>query len=258
MGMDRDTLTYLAEELGPNAVNLLEIDGHHYVSTTKGRALAIPPAEPTAGTLQVTTLNSFVLYLKSALVDGLKLDQHLIHVVDPGRVDLLGALQGRHRLRETVVSACAEIPAFAFDQFISQERFVIGCRAKCVDPEERADGDPDNDVRTVIKVASRLSAKSEVRAEDDGLSQAATIVAGVETLEEIWVPNPVRLRARRTFVEVEQPLAPFILRINAGPAVGLWEADGGAWRLAAGKAVAEWLGQAIKSIGVDPVPPILW
>lgn len=258
MSMDRDTLKYLAEELGPTAVKEVTIDGNTYVSTTQGRALNLPPAEPTAKALTVRTLHSFVGYLEASSLDGLDLSKQMVHVVGPERVDLLGPLHGRHRQRETVLTALATVPDFSFDTNQSQERFVIGCRAKFVDPTERDGGDPGNDLHTVIRVASKLSSKSEVRATDDGLGQAATVMAGVETLEDIDVPNPVHLRARRTFVEIEQPLAPFILRISDGPTVGLWEADGGAWRIDAVKAIAEWLEQAIRSTGVDPAPKILW
>jgi len=50
----------------------------------------------------------------------------------------------------------------------------------------------------------------------------------------------------RTFREVLQPASPFVLRVQAGaqgglPTVGLFEADGGAWRLSAVEGIRGWL-----------------
>jgi hypothetical protein len=59
------------------------------------------------------------------------------------------------------------------------------------------------------------------------------------------VPNPVRLAPFRTFRDVfEQPESAFVLRVKKTPTlpeVGLFEADGGEWRLTAIDRVRAWL-----------------
>lgn len=250
MAMTKETLQYLVEELGPTAVETLELDGHTYVSTTSARMVKIPPAEPVASTLTVSTLHSLVRYLEEA-GDQHDLTKCALLVEGPTQVSLLGPLEGRHRQREIAIAAVAAVPKFDFGRYQGQEEFLIGLRSCFVDPDERSGGDPENLLREVVRVCSRLSSRSEVRTTDDGLGQSASIMAGTETLEEVDIPNPVALRARRTFPEVEQPLSSYLLRLREGPSVALFEADGGAWKLAAAKAVAEWLQTAIQSAGVQ-------
>lgn len=51
--------------------------------------------------------------------------------------------------------------------------------------------------------------------------------------------------AYRTFLEVEQPESQFLLRLNEKGEVGLFEADGGMWKLAAKKNVSTYLENAL-------------
>lgn len=262
MELTKEALHYLIEEVGEHAVQEVEEDGHLYVSTTPGRELRIPPPEPTAETLKVFTLRSFVAYL-AANRDELDLAHCVIHVAAPDRVRLLGHLDGRHRERESTIEAVAQTLDFPFDEFQPQEAFNIALLAKFVRPAVTEEGgDLRNDFERVLKVTSRLKSGTEITAEDNGLTQSVVIRVGVENVEEVRVPNPVHLRPYRTFPEVVQPLSPFVLRLREaggqGAAIGLWEADGGAWQLEAVRLVAEWLETAAKSQGIEEIPPILW
>ena len=65
---------------------------------------------------------------------------------------------------------------------------------------------------------------------------------------EAAVPNPVTLAPFRTFRDVAQPASLFVLRVQGGgetPNVALFEADGGAWRLAAIENIKKWLEENI-------------
>ena len=59
------------------------------------------------------------------------------------------------------------------------------------------------------------------------------------------VPNPVRLRPYRTFLEVEQPASEFVFRMKQdkydGITCAIFEADGGAWKVAAMKAIKDYM-----------------
>ncbi len=82
---------------------------------------------------------------------------------------------------------------------------------------------------------------------DDGVTQKATIKQGIASKTEAIVPNPVKLRPYRTFIEVEQPVSEFIFRMkdNQGIHCALFEADGGAWKNAAMKNVKDYLESAL-------------
>ncbi|MEB9782308.1 hypothetical protein P4K16_30685, partial [Bacillus cereus] len=57
--------------------------------------------------------------------------------------------------------------------------------------------------------------------------------------------NPVQLSPYRTFVEVEQPESKFVFRMREGARCGLFEADGGAWKLEAMNNIKEYLKEAL-------------
>jgi len=79
--------------------------------------------------------------------------------------------------------------------------------------------------------------------------------AGVALVSDVAVPNPILLCAYRTFRDVVQPSSLFVLRVQSGrtgglPEVGLFEADGGAWRITTTERVREWLAQALSTISI--------
>ncbi|MEB9817123.1 hypothetical protein P4K18_27225, partial [Bacillus cereus] len=80
---------------------------------------------------------------------------------------------------------------------------------------------------------------------DDGVSQAVTVKTGVASRGNAKVPNPVQLSPYRTFVEVEQPESKFVFRMREGARCGLFEADGGAWKLEAMNNIKEYLKEAL-------------
>lgn len=49
----------------------------------------------------------------------------------------------------------------------------------------------------------------------------------------------------RTFLEVEQPESEFLLRVDAEKGIGLFEADGGIWKLEAKRNIAEYFAKAM-------------
>ncbi len=68
--------------------------------------------------------------------------------------------------------------------------------------------------------------------------------AGVALVSDVAVPNPILLCPYRTFRDVPQPSSLFVLRVRSGqglPEAGLFEADGGAWRLTAIERIKQWL-----------------
>ena len=66
---------------------------------------------------------------------------------------------------------------------------------------------------------------------------------GIASKSDAVVPNPVKLRPYRTFVEVEQPVSEFVFRMkdNNGITCALFEADGGAWKNTAMRNIKNYL-----------------
>ena len=69
--------------------------------------------------------------------------------------------------------------------------------------------------------------------------------------EAAVVPNPVRLKPYRTFLEVEQPESEFIFRMkdcHGGIGCAFFEADGGAWKIEATQNIKAYLQEELKDL----------
>ncbi len=132
----------------------------------------------------------------------------------------------------------ARIPDFRFDTYMDQENFCINLQSKFID-------DPDTDRALILKFAGTMEAGTIAEYGDDGVTQKATVKTGIASKGEAIVPNPVKLRPYRTFLEVEQPASEFIFRVKQnkydGISCAIFEADGGAWKIAATSSIKDYL-----------------
>lgn len=218
-----------------------EID--QLVTTVDGKVMSsvalyhIPPKpEPEPRTLELSRLQSLVDYLAENR-DGLDLEKCVIHVAGPTTVRFLGNLTGESRQRFVYAQAqCSDLMRGFLGQALDQEPLVIGLQSRFVATDESA---------SLLRLVGLIKEEGAVESTDDGRSQKVATRAGILLQSEADVPNPVKLRPYRTFREVEQPDASFILRVQKGPRLTLHEADGGAWEIQAVERVAEWLRNAL-------------
>lgn len=192
----------------------------------------IPMAEP----FTVNTLTGLVDYIKSN-IDLLNTPM-LVIVETPTTVRVVSKLNENHE-REHVIYADAEVPYFKFNSFMDKENFCINIQSKFVENDDR---------RLLLSFAGTVSNGTVAEYGDDGISQSATVKVGVASRSTAKVPSPLKLKPYRTFIEIEQPESSFIFRmkdINETVACALYEADGGAWGIAAKKAIKEYLETAL-------------
>ena len=103
----------------------------------------------------------------------------------------------------------------------------------------------------LLKFAGTVEAGSIAEYGDDGVTQKATVKTGITSKGDAIVPNPVSLTAYRTFIEVEQPAAQYIFRMQQGSGgvqCALFEADGGAWAIAAMRRIRSYLETALSDV----------
>lgn len=190
---------------------------------------------PKANAIEMHTLTSLVDYIKSD-VDEMS-DKMIVEVASPTKVNLYSQLD-YNRDREKLVSVSARVPEFSFNNFMDQEKFCINLQSKFID-------DPQTDRSLILKFAGTVEAGTVAEYGDDGITQKATVKTGIASKGDAIVPNPVKLRPYRTFLEVEQPISEFIFRMKQdkydGINCAIFEADGGAWQIAATKAIKEYL-----------------
>ena len=211
-----------------------EHEGQLYSDKPLHRVHYNPKADP----IKLSTLTSLVDYLRAGIRDTVY-DDLIVHVKSPTTVSVYSALD-EDRSREHLVDVNAQIPSFAFDQYIDHEAFCIGLQSKFIDNADRA---------LLLKFAGTVEAGSIAEYGDDGVSQKATVKTGVASKGEALIPSPVILQPFRTFIEVEQPVSAFIFRMQQGKydnvQCALYEADGGAWKNNAMNEIKTFLEEAL-------------
>ena len=227
MPLEKDTAQYLVEKVGKPFIHTMEDDGRQFSDKVMH-----PILEAQAPTINVTSLKALVEYLKEN-VDEIE-STVMVHVVSPTRVELKSPEFGSHRQRDLYMTAdCSEVlPDLILGRYLDQESFLIMLKASFTPAGAREE---------IINIASAVAAKAELELKDDGVSQDVNIKKGVNRLQNIQVPSPIKLYPYRTFVEVDQPESEMIFRISQDPGFMLKEADGGAWRNKAIKKVQDWL-----------------
>lgn len=229
----------LARE-GQEIEQLIAVVGDHDMSSQQLHHIP-PKQESVPPLLRLSTLQSLVDYL-TANRDRLEKEELVLHVDSPTSVSLLGKLTGEARQRFTYARAtCDDLVDHFLGTYHDQEAFVIALQSRFVQTEHVAE---------LLRLVQRIKLESGTETEDDGRTQRVAARSGVHLADDVDVPNPVHLRPYRTFREVDQPETPFVLRVRKDMGLGLYEADGGAWRIQAVQSVAAWIGNLAGDIPV--------
>lgn len=198
-------------------------------------------AGPQAKHLAVATLGAVRDYLQ-ANKDGLDLSKLVAYVSGANAVNVLGPLDTRSRVREHyLVATATDLTDGFLGQFHSIEQFIVGLQVRFADADDRTN---------VLRLLSSVKHETVRQSQDDGITQTVQAKAGVVLVSDVAVPNPVKLTGYRTFRDIVQPSSLFVLRVQSGrqgglPEVGLFEGDGGAWRLTSVERVKDWLVAAL-------------
>jgi len=214
-----------------------KIGDHTFVTTQLHHLPPKPESEPKP--LAFASLQALADYV-AADRDGVDLAKCVFHVESPTTAHLLGPLTGEKRQRFTYATAtCKNLAAGFVGKLWPQEEFIVAMQSRFQDLEARGE---------VLEVVRKLKQEQSIELDDDGVTQRVTAKGGVTLVNQIKVPNPVKLVPFRTFRDVEQPASSFVLRVVNGPQIGLFESDGGAWELEAAKRVAAWLTENVPTI----------
>lgn len=221
--MIKEALKYI---VGLGEANIREIefsDGTSQIYSDKPLT-RLTKNMPYADEICMNNLSSLIDYIKSGIDE--MAEKMIIQVISPERVKLFSQLD-EERNRELLVDVKAQVPSFNFEMFIEHEAFIINAQSKFID-------DDMTDKALLLKFAGTVESGTVADYGDDGVTQKATVKTGIASKSDAVVPNPVKLKPFRTFVEVEQPISEFIFRIKQdkydGIACALFEADGGAWK----------------------------
>lgn len=198
-----------------------------------------PVMDPVVSELDLCTLQGFVEAIIANVNWLLPNKPCVVHVKNYNRVQLLDLVPDKWARRTVHLDATAqEFPdsAFNFDRYVDQETFIIALHSRFVDNQAKTE---------LLGLVSRLTSEMVGLSEDNGVSQNVTLRKGVALKENRDINPRVTLQPYRTFVEVEQPASDFIFRVRSNPdqrpQCGLWEADGGKWKIEAMRNIKVWL-----------------
>lgn len=224
--MIKKALEYI---VGMSEPQVLEINGETY----SDKGLQRICHNPKASAIELTTLTSLVEYIRAGIDT---MEPHMIvHVSSPECVRLYSMLDD-DRVREYMVEVNAQVPEFWYGRYMDHESFLIALQSKFIQNDDRD---------LLLRFTGTVEKGTVAQYGDDGVTQKATIKTGIASKGEAVVPNPVKLRPFRTFIEVEQPESAFVFRMRQdgddGVECAIFEADGGAWKNVAMKNIKEYL-----------------
>lgn len=101
---------------------------------------------------------------------------------------------------------------------------------------ERVDYEMGKVMDNILDPNTKATAKRKISVTLELIPSAAR--QGVSLKALVQVKPRVALRPFRTFLEVEQPVSEFLLRLDDDGNVGLFEADGGMWQQTAKASIA--------------------
>lgn len=217
----------------------VEIDGRVYSTTLLHDPRKRLPEPDVLGVSRLLGIADYVEHNR----DELDLSRCVLHVEEPGLVNLYGHLRGEFQQRPCYVraSTICGMGDFRFGEYLDAESMIVALQSRFVETDERA---------KILRLLGNVREEAVKTSADDGVSQSVTARMGVASVENVKVPSPVRLAPRRTFYEVEQPVSPFIFRLHYGPSAALHEADGGAWRGEAIERIGSWLREHVAEVPV--------
>lgn len=107
---------------------------------------------------------------------------------------------------------------------------------------------PGEGTAYLLDLLSRMSDENSVSTQDNGVTQTVEARQGIALKERVEIRPRVVLQPFRTFLEVDQPESEFLLRVDAEKGIGLFEADGGVWKLEAKKNIAAYFAKNLSDL----------
>lgn len=201
-------------ELAPT--NIIERDGRAFAD-----GQLAPVKAPTVSPLTCHTLTGLVDFFDALPVSDQ--ERSLFLIEDFNRVHIVSEIFGPERQREYFITAEAYKQEDPFDKYFKHEDFMIKIMSLFVQ---------DDNTKMMLKIIGNLKSEAGATYSDDGLTQTVTAKTGITKVENIDLPNPIKLRPYRTFTDIEQPESSFVLRLKQsdGIAAALFQADGASWK----------------------------
>lgn len=231
------------EELAKNAVEVKEIAGHTYLIDGSSYEEIIPNPYPIPKTYGFSSLDGLVKMVRKEhtnITAACDTDDVLfINVTSPTTVDVSTGLDGCNRRAMLYHSGYEFSRKWIGANWFEHEEAMIVLRSQFIQNEG---------TEYLLDFLSRVSDENSVSSDDNGMTQTVQVKKGIALNTREPVKPIVTLKPYRTFLEVDQPESAFLIRVRDGMQVGIIEADGGMWRIAARRNIVAYLENELKEL----------
>lgn len=185
------------------------------------------PVEPIThypSTLELGSLDAIVKMIRAELPDYLESGEIplFVRIDSPTSVSVFTRPDFKQKRKFLYAATCKDVNFR--EGYRSQQEAIIELKSRFI---------PTEDSLYLLNLISRINNDEGVKSEDNGVSQTITAKKGVSLMTTEQVRPRLSLQPFRTFREIPQPESEFILRLDDNGRVGLFEADGGIWKIEA-------------------------
>jgi len=229
--MPAETLEKLKEICSTPYIHKDE-NGNEYLISNEDGYTQIRPELDYAQTLPLHSLDALIQMVKT---EGVTLYSSRIYLEASGPVNVKCFIQPDvdlrgHRLSLYDVSA-TNIPGW-------DDKIDLGFEEALIAIRTRFQQTPDTEY--MLRLLSEISNGAKITRSDNGIATSVVTKKGIDLQGNEPIKPIVTLAPYRSFQEIEQPASQFHIRISER-GIRFIEADGGMWKLAARKAIAEYL-----------------
>ncbi|MDC7250474.1 MAG: hypothetical protein PQJ49_11210 [Sphaerochaetaceae bacterium] len=206
---------------------VVEIDGVSYGTGNFGRIKNIPSFE----TIELTSLEAFANFITEE--PQAVLDEPIVVINENHVVRLLNTPKQENLKRDNLATVRNSLESFNFNHYMSIEDMIIQLQTKFIITDT---------VKRLLTILSSVSTTQDISIKDNGTSQSTNIKRGISaaSLEEVELPNIVKLQPIRIFTECDQVESRFLFRIKQKdeiPYVSLMDVDPTEWKIKASKSI---------------------
>lgn len=210
-----------------------EIEGHTYC---REKLIRVDPPKYMPKAIYVNGLDSICKLVRNEVKKvGL---QVFVQIEAYNKVNVFTTYDDQFE-RSYLYHCTADTPCVTVNRYNRYEKAVIELRSLYI---------PNDDTDYLLKLLSSISSESKVVSTDNGVTQTVEAKQGIAMSQMVAVKPRVNLKPFRTFIEVDQPESEFLLRISGDGEIGLYEADGGVWKLEATRNVAAYFEKELKDL----------
>lgn len=214
---------------------VITVDGKAYCTE---KLEEVVPNKYRLSMMQVHSLDAVVQIIRQEgdrIIDRVRYAPLFISVDTPSRVSVFSSFDER-MTREEIVCSIYDGPVFEAGRWMTPEEAVIKLRSMFA----VASGAEEDGISYLLEALSNIDFQQGTTTSDNGVSQSVEMRKGIMVKSMEKIKPIVTLAPFRTFSEVPQPASEFLFRLDDNMNIGLFEADGGAWKLKAKDYIAHY------------------